>query len=328
MKRILLVVFVVVSCVGVNAQQDPQFTQNMFNRLYVNPGFAGSNGSICGTLINREQWMGFEGNPKTTVFSADGGFKVRQKYQMGGGLSIMQDELGPIKSLNVKLAASYHYRIQQGVLAIGLDFGIFNQSINGEWRTSSGNFDGTEDPSIPNSEAGKTSFDLGGGLYYYTKDLYVGISSTHLNQPTISDKPDEQSAYNYEQVRHYYVMAGYNYPLSVGFGELELQPSIFAKTDGVSTQLDLNTNVLYNNLVWAGVSYRLEDAVSFLAGVKLEDIGMVPAELQPLQIGLAYDFTTSELSNHSDGSMEFMLRYCYKISKALKIERYKSVRFL
>jgi type IX secretion system PorP/SprF family membrane protein len=312
----------------VNAQQDPQFTQNMFNRLPVNAGFAGSNGSICGTLINREQWMGFEGNPKTTVFSADGGFKLRQQYQMGAGLTVMQDELGPIRSINVKAALSYHYRIQQGVLSIGLDFGVFNQSIKGDWRTSSGNFDGTEDPSIPNSEAGKTSFDLGGGLYYYTNDMYVGISSTHLNQPTISDKPDEESAYNYQQVRHYYVMAGYNYPLSVGFGELELQPSIFAKTDGVSTQLDLNTNVLYNNLVWAGVSYRLEDAVSFLAGVKLEDISMIPAELKPLKIGVAYDFTTSELSNYSDGSMEFMINYCYKISKIIKVERYKSVRFL
>jgi len=269
--------------------------------------------------------MGFEGNPKTTVFSADGGFKVRQKYQMGAGLSVMQDELGPIKSLNVKIAGSYHHRIQQGVLAIGIDLGIFNQSIDGDWRTSSGNRDGTEDSSVPNSQAGKTSFDLGGGLYYYTRDLYVGISSTHLNQPTISDEPDEQSVYNYQQVRHYYVMAGYNYQLT---SQLELQPSVFAKTDGVSTQLDLNTNVLYNNLVWAGVSYRLEDAISFLAGVKLEDVAMVPAELKPLQIGLAYDFTTSELSNHSDGSMEFMLRYCYKISKVLKIERYKSVRFL
>lgn len=308
----------------VNAQQDPQFTQNMFNRLPVNAGFAGSNGSICATLINREQWMGFEGNPKTTVFSADGSFKLRQKYQMGAGLSVMQDQLGPVKSLNVKAALSYHYRIQQGVLSIGLDFGIFNQSIDGDWRTSSGNFDGTEDPSIPNSEAGKTTFDLGGGLYYYTRDMYVGISSTHLNQPTISDEPDDESLYNYQQVRHYYVMAGYNYLLNSQF---ELQPSIFAKTDGVSTQLDLNTNVLYNNMVWAGVSYRLEDAVSFLAGVKLEDIG-VPAELKPLKIGVAYDFTTSELSNHSDGSMEFMINYCYKISKIVKVERYKSVRFL
>ncbi|MEX2380671.1 MAG: PorP/SprF family type IX secretion system membrane protein, partial [Vicingaceae bacterium] len=112
MKRFLLVVLSVVSCMVVNAQQDPQFTQNMFNRLPVNAGFAGSNGSICGTLINREQWMGFEGNPKTTVFSADGGFKVRQQYQMGAGLTIIQDQIGPISSINAKAALSYHHRIQ------------------------------------------------------------------------------------------------------------------------------------------------------------------------------------------------------------------------
>src|SRR5690554_324952 len=327
MKKILLVALSVVSALAVNAQQDPQFTQNMFNKLPVNPAFAGAKESICGTIISREQWMGFEGNPKTNLFSADGGFKLRHKYQMGGGLTIIQDEIGPIRSLNVKAALSYHHRIQQGVLSVGLDFGIFNQSIKGDWRTSSGNFDGTEDPSIPNSEAESTTFDLGGGLYYYTNDLYVGISSTHLNQPKISDRPDNESSYKYTQARHYYLMAGYNYPLSVGFGELELQPSVFAKTDGVSTQLDINTNVLYNNLVWAGVSYRLEDAVAILAGLKLETVG-VPAELKPLSIGFAYDFNTSALSDYNDGSMEFMLNYCYKISREIKIERYKDVRFL
>src|SRR5690606_36451449 len=136
MKRILLAILSIVFVSSVMAQQDPQFTQNMFNKLPVNAGFAGSNGSICGTLLSREQWMGFEGNPKTNLFSADGSFKIRQKHQMGGGLIIIQDQIGPLRSLNAKAAISYHKRIKQGVLSVGLDFGIFNQSIRGDWRTS------------------------------------------------------------------------------------------------------------------------------------------------------------------------------------------------
>lgn len=327
MNKLFLFVLCGIGVFQLSAQQDPQYTQNMFNRLATNPGFAGSTGSICATILSREQWLGFEGNPRTNLFSAQGNFKIRQQYQMGAGLTIVQDKIGPIQSLNVKAALSYHYRLGQGVLAGGLEFGIFNQSINNDWVTSEGNFDGTEDASIPNDQVGATKFDLGLGLYYYTKDLYVGLSTTHLNQPSIDEKVDQTSTYTFEQVRHYYVTAGYNYPISTSFGELELQPSIFAKSDGVSTQVDLNTNVLYNNLVWVGVSYRVNDAVAALAGLKFETVN-VPKDLKPLSIGFAYDFNVSEFSDYNDGTIEFMLNYCYKIPNIVKLERYKSVRFL
>lgn len=155
MKKLLFVVLGAFSLLEVSAQQDPQFTQNMFNRLSVNPAYAGSKGSaLCGTILAREQWLGFEGNPKTNLLSADYGFKVKFKHQLGAGLTIIQDEIGPIQSINAKIAGAYHYPIAQGVLSGGLEFGIFNQSINGQWRTSEGNFDGSEDPRIPNAEAG------------------------------------------------------------------------------------------------------------------------------------------------------------------------------
>ena len=100
MRRILLIIVCLISVFEINAQQDPQFTQNMFNRLSFNPGFAGSNGSICATLLSREQWLGFEGNPRTNVLSIDAGFKLFPKqHQFGAGLTIIQDEIGPIQAL-------------------------------------------------------------------------------------------------------------------------------------------------------------------------------------------------------------------------------------
>lgn len=330
MKRFLLVVVCAFSVFEISAQQDPQFTQNMFNRLSFNPGFAGSKDAICATLLSREQWLGFEGNPRTNLFSVDGSFNINlaKAHKFGAGLTIIQDEIGPIQSLNAKAALSYHYRIAQGVLSGGIEFGIFNQSINGNWRTSAGG-DGTEDPRIPNAEAGATSLDLGAGLYYYTRDLYVGVSSTHLNQPEIDDSPDATSSLTFQQVRHYYITGGYNYALPTSGPEIELQPSIFVKTDAVSTQLDINTNVKYNNLVWAGVSYRVQDAVAFLAGFDFAGVSNFQGgPLEPLKIGFAYDYNISDLSDYNDGSLEFMINYCYKIIKNPKLERYKSVRFL
>lgn len=326
MKRILLVVVCVISVIEVDAQQDPQFTQNMFNRQAVNPAFAGSQDCINATILAREQWMGFEGNPSSNLFSANGRFKIRQQYQMGAGLTIIQDEIGPIQSLNVKGALAYHHRIAQGVLSGGVEFGLFNQSITADWRTPEG--DGSEDASIPNAETGVTSFDLGVGLYYYTRDFYVGLSSTHLNQASLEDKVDETSSLTFQQATHYYIMAGYDYPVTVGNANLELQPSLFVKTDAVETQVDLNTNVLYNNVVWAGVSYRVQDAVSFLTGVNFGGLNLGEPLLDGLRMGVAYDFNTSELSDYNDGSFEFMLSYCYKIQKKIRLERYKSVRFL
>lgn len=327
MKRVLLIGCCAVFSLTAMAQQDPQITHNMFNRQAVNPAYAGSTEFIEATLINRQQWIGFEGNPTTNVFSVQSGFRIKQQYQMGGGLTVIQDEIGPIESINVKGALAYHHRINQGVLSVGLEFGMFNQSINPDWRTSEGNFDGTEDPSIPNAETGVTNFDLGFGLYYRNTDgLYVGLSTTHLNQSTFEEDVDQTSSLTFEQATNYYVMAGYNYPIKLKSGaELELQPSIFFKTDAVSSQVDFNTNVLYNNLVWAGVSYRLEDAVSLLTGF---NVGEVVQELSGLKVGVAYDFNTSDLSDHNDGSLEIMLTYAYKIKKTMKLERYKSVRFL
>lgn len=331
MKRILLVVVSIVCIVEVNAQQDPQFTQNMFNRLAVNPAYAGSTNSICATLLAREQWLGFNDNPTTNVFSAHGNYNImRGKYQLGSGLTIIQDNIGPITSLNAKGALAYHQRINQGVLSVGLEFGILNKSINANWISPEG--DGTEDPDIPNDEAGALSLDLGAGVYYYTRDLYVGISSTHLNQPEFNEASSTvggvSSALTFQQVRHYYMMAGYNYEMSVGSATLELQPSVFAKTDAVSSIVDINTNVLYNNLFWGGVSYRTgQNAVSLLTGIKFEDILNDP-NLKPLKIGAAYDFSTGELSDYNDGSVEFFINYCYKIQRKEKLQRYKSVRFL
>lgn len=299
------------------SQQDAQFTQNMFNKLSVNPGSAGHNGGICGTILTRSQWMGFDGRPQTHLFSADA--LLANKH--GVGLSIFQDKLGIESSFVGKLAYSYHlYGLGPGVLGIGAEVGIINKSFGDDFVAID---NPTLDPSIPNANTSAMTFDAGFGLYYYVPNkMYVGISTLHIPQSELEDVQDINSALNYAQARHYYIMAGYDWDINQDQKWI-IKPSILAKTDAASTQLDATVLALYNKMVWGGVSYRVQDAIAALAGFDFTSMG-VPG----LKLGVSYDITTSTLGDHSSGSLEFMLKYCTAIVKPPKREVYKSVRFL
>lgn len=301
------------------AQQDAQFTQNMFNKLAVNPGSAGHNGGICATLLSRTQWVGFDGHPQTHLFSADALFGKH-----GVGLTVFQDKLGIETSMIAKGAYAFHKMLGTGTLGIGLEVGMVSKSLLNNFIAVD---DYTLDPSIPNKNTSAMTFDVGFGVFYeIPKKLYVGISTLHIPQTelkAVSDEgaPGSQGALNYLQARHYYIMAGYDWDMSDGAEEWILKPSLLAKTDASSTQLDVNLLVLYNKLVWGGVTYRTQDAIAALVGVYVPGV-------QGLKIGISYDFTTSTLNNYSNGSLEFMINYCTTIIKPPVREVYHSVRFL
>lgn len=317
MKKLILSISLFVVGATVLAQQDAQFTQNMFNKLSVNPGYAGANGGICFTLLSRTQWTGFDGHPQTHLFSTDA--LIFNKH--GVGLTVFQDKLGIETSLVAKLAYSYHLTLGPGSLGIGIDAGMLSKSFGTDFIAVD---DPTLDPSIPNGGTSASTFDLGAGLYYNIPNkMYVGISTLHLTASELKDVANGSSgsgALNFAQSRHYYIMAGYDWDID-GSGKWVVKPSILAKTDAASTQLDVNGLLMYNNLVWGGVSYRVEDAIAALAGVNIP-------QLPGLKIGASYDITTSTLGDYSNGSLEFMIKYCTNISKPAKREVYHSVRFL
>ena len=317
MKRLIISTVVLFTGFVVSAQQDAQFTQNMFNKLAVNPGSAGHNGGICATALHRTQWVGFEGHPQTTLFSADALLGNRH----GVGLTVFSDKLGIEETFVAKLAYAYHVTLGPGQLGIGLEVGLASKSFTNNFVAID---DYTLDPSIPNSNANTMTFDAGFGLYYNIPNkLYVGISTLHIPETELKKAADGASgtgALDYAQARHYYIMAGYDWHVN-NQDKWIIKPSILAKTDAASTQLDVNVLAEYNKLVWAGVSYRVQDAVAALAGVYIPGV-------DGLKIGASYDVTTSSLNNHSNGSIEFMVHYCTDIVKPSKREVYHSVRFL
>jgi type IX secretion system PorP/SprF family membrane protein len=310
MKKILILILSVLSVVLVSAQQDPQFSQNMFNKLANNPGFAGSRGVIATSVLHRSQWMGFaEGGSaiSTQNFSID----AELPFLYGGvGLNIVKDDIAQYSNLG--LQASYAYRTELGVgqIGMGMSVGMFQSGVDG----SAFNYAEPGDNAIPTSSINGSKLDIGAGIYYNTQDVYVGISSSHMTEPVVEWSDGTQ----YPLERHYFLIAGYYHQLNP---VLSLNPSIYLKSDGASSQLDINSNLIYNNKIWGGVSYRNAEPVfrpelAILTGMHITE---------DLKIGLAYDIVFSGIGSNS---IEFMLGYDFKIKQDKAISKHKNPRFL
>lgn len=307
------------------AQQDPQFTQFMHSKLIYNPGYAGTSEAICANVLYRQQWVNFPGAPKTGLLSFD--MPIGQ-LPIAIGLNVMNDQIGFDKTLFARLALSYNKPIGAGVLGLGIDGGVLQKQFNGTWITPDGT--GAYDPTIPsyssvntsstlvtNPNLNNMSFDFGFGAFYtIANKMYVGISSTHLAAQDIKAGGDVKFAL----VRHYYIVGGYTFNLAPVHA---LTPNVKVKSDGASTQLDLNLTYMYNNMFWAGVSYRMQDAIAPMLGYKFQKGG-----LKGLKAGYSYDLTMSKIKGYSSGTHEIMLGYCFNVKKAKKVTSYQNARFL
>ena len=169
-------------------------------------------------------------------------------------------------------------------------------------------------PSIPAMNSNDVVPDLGLGLYYRMKALYIGYSVTHLNQATADLRMVHDK--NFEFRKHHYLTLGWKHDVT---SELVLRPSIYVKTDQVSTQIDFNVNASFGDHLWGGMTYRLDDAVVVIAGYNINE---------NLKFGYAYDITTSDLKSESSGSHEILLRYSFKMRPPGKLPtHYRNIRY-
>ncbi len=322
MKKTLTTIALSITGLLVLAQQDAQFSMNTFNRLAINPAYAGMNKALCATLLYRQQWTNFPGAPKTGLLSVDYG-----RIAHGGlGLTVDQDQLGFDKTFKAKVAYSFHTPLKGGILGIGLDAGMIQKSVNGNFIAPDGSTTtggGGVDQSIPWSGTKSTTYDVGFGLYYQTRRLYVGLSSLHLPEQKFSGTGNINTLkwdYKYKEARHYYVMAGYTF---IPDPEWEITPSILLKSVASSSQLDANLMVKWHKMVFGGVSYRISDAIVGIIGLEKPFNKKITAKF-----GYSYDITTSNIKKQSNGSHELMLGFCYKIKPDASKTSHMNVRFL
>lgn len=316
-KTVSFLLLLIVGIFAVFGQQDPQYTNNMFYKLGINPGYAGARGSISGLLLNRYQWSGTTGAPETMVLSADAAIKAFGAPG-GIGLNIVSDQLGYYKNMWINLNYSYKVETGLGTLGLGISPGLYNFNINPDngWTSSddvlNNTTGGSGDQAIPQQQSSQLTFDMGFGAYLYTNRYYAGFSVTHLNQGAV--KYDDLASDFL--TRHYYFSGGYNIKLPDPL--FELRPSVLFKTDLAAWQLDLNTNVVYNERFWGGISYRYQDAIALLFGAEL---------MNGLQVGYSFDLVTSAISRTGFASHEFFIGYSIDLERD-RTKKYKSIRFL
>ncbi|HQK70070.1 MAG TPA: type IX secretion system membrane protein PorP/SprF [Bacteroidales bacterium] len=294
-------------------QQDPVYSQYMYNFHSFNPGSAGISGMVCMTATSRQQWLGFKGAPSTTGFSVNAPVRLFGS-ESGIGMVIMNDKTGFDSDIKLSGSYSYHFELGNGKLGVGISLGMMNKTLNPSWQIpeSDAHTPVSGDPLIPENKESHIAFDAGVGAYYSTEKYYAGISITHINEPKIKFSKGEPYL-----SRHYYATAGYS--LNLGNPSYELIPSVFVFSDGHLVQFTINSMLRYNKKVWGGVSYRAGDALTGIVGIELYN---------GIRIGYSYDFILSDIRKSSSGSHEFMVNYCFDISLGKSPMKYKSVRFL
>jgi type IX secretion system PorP/SprF family membrane protein len=322
MKRLFTKVVVMIAGISgvAMAQQDPQFTQFMHSKLIYNAGYAGTSDALCANILYRKQWVKFDGAPTTALLS----FDMPILPMLGVGLNVMTDEIGPLKTTYVRLAASYNKTIGAGKLGIGIDGGLLQLATSNNWIVPE---PGKTDPSIPgtyqsnsnliinNANLNKASYDVSFGAFYnIPNNMYVGLSSSHLPSQSLT----VNSGIKFTMARHYYLVAGKAFKLNP---ENVITPNVKIKSDAATTQVDINLTWTLRNMVWFGATYRLQDAIAPMFGVKL-------LKDKNLRVGYSYDYTLSKIKGYSTGTHEIMVGYCMDINKPKPQTVYGNVRFL
>jgi len=298
MRKTRLALFAMLCSSALWAQQDVQFTQFANNKIFYNPGVIGSGDANCLSAAHRTQWVGFDNAPITQNFNANVPLDI---IRGGLALTVTNDMIGFFQDITAGIGYGYQMSLSGGTLGLGLRVDFRNKGISsGTWAPPQTMNDQSLINLTGNTSSMATDFNF--GAYYSHSNWYAGLSSTRL----IETKDLLPSTFGSQMAqirgqRHYYLMGGYDIDLQNGF---ILQPAMMIKSDMVTTQLDLNVAASYNNEIWGGVTYRVYDALSIMAGYQIT---------KDLRATYSYDLTTSNLRTSSSGSHEIMMSYCFTI---------------
>ncbi|QTE24148.1 PorP/SprF family type IX secretion system membrane protein [Polaribacter cellanae] len=304
MKKIIVILAVILFTVSAKAQQDPQYTQYMYNMNIINPAYAGSYDVLSINLLGRSQWVGIDGAPRTLTM----GINSPVGKNVGLGLSVIVDEIGPVQEQNVYGDFSYTLKVGENAkLALGLKAGFtfFNiclpclETVNGG------------DQAFVNQNANKIMPNIGAGAFYYTNKFYAGLSIPNLLKTFHFDKKGGQIS-RASETNHFFFTSGYVFDLS---NDVKLKPSTMIKAaEGSPLSIDFSGNVLLYDKLEFGLSYRLDESVSALINIRASNT---------LRIGYAYDYTLTNLGNYNSGSHEVFVLFNFDFER----NKIKSPRF-
>lgn len=296
-NKIILSLFVVM---GLNAlaQQDPMYTQYMDNQIYVNPAFAGSKEYLEIAGIHRQQWFGITGAPMTTTLA----IHTPLNYQsVGLGLSLMNDQLGPVNRFNANIDFAYRIHFSnESKISLGLKAGI--DSYSSSFR----DIDRTGVDALSQELNGALTPTFGFGAYYMANKWFIGASI-----PRITSNLSGQVG-GIDEAKHIFGVAGLMFDLNQNW---QLRPTTQIRyTQGAPISADLSVAGIWNEKFWIGGTYRLAESAGIFVQYRIVD---------QFKIGYAYDFPLTELRQSTLGSHELLLSFgLIKKQKNLVSPRY------
>lgn len=284
--------------IQVHGQQRPIFSQYMFNMLALNPAYAGNQQQLSVTALVRNQWVNFDGAPKTQTLTSHSNFRNKN---IGLGMMLYHETIGVHRDFGGYLSYAYQIKFKNGhMLAMGLQGGM-NQLISDYTVLKSRTFGGG-DPSLQYYKNLNPNF--GTGLFYSTKTAYAGFSIPYLVKNKVMQESDGQAVESTER-RYYFLTAGKVFDIS---SNLKIKPSgLLRLQERAPVGFDASVNFFIDDVLNVGLSYRNHDAITTMFQLDLNE---------NFSFGYAYDLTLSGLRDYTRGSHELMINYRIRLSSA------------
>lgn len=298
MKRYILLLFILATPLVSLAQQDPQYSQYLFNGVVINPAYAGSRENINLNALYRKQWVNVNGSPSSQTISLD---VPLYNNHMGVGMYAYNDEIGAQYQKGVFAAFAYRIKVSpKGRLALGVSAGINQMGLDGRKL----NTDQPNDPAIAAARVSKTKPDAQAGLYFNTNKFFAGISVSNI----IVNRPNEHQII--PERRHFYIASGFVKTISESF---KIRPSFLIKEDfKAPTNADLSAFIIFKDFIWLGSSYRTRifKKGNIQENIHARDAVVLMVQLFPienLRIGYGYDISLGDFEKYA--THEFSLGY-------------------
>ncbi len=282
----LMTFFVTIIMVG---QKEPQYTQYMYNIGSFNPAYVGTVETPEVAGLYRAQWIDIPGAPRTFRFGVN---IPLANEKTGLGFNVVSDQLGPSTQTYVDVAYSYQVNVSDNTkLSFGLDVG--GSFLNVDF--TKGDFEIENEPLLNTQTTNKFYPTIGAGTFLYSDDWYLGLSIPNFLTNGIYG--DEIAVLVEDKIQFNFI-GGYVFELSSG---LKFKPAFMVNyLQGAPMNVNLSTNFLINDVVTLGASYRLDNAISGLAGFQVSS-GMF--------VGYSYDYNTNGLGEFNNGSHEIILKF-------------------
>lgn len=292
-------VMLVLAGMVARGQQDPMFSQYMFNTLAFNPAYAGSADVFTLMALTRHQWVGFSGAPATQTLV---GHSPLRKQHMALGGTILNDRAGPLRRTGAYMDYAYRLRTgEHGQLAFGLRGGAHIVQAD---LLSLGTVDA--DPTS-GAFSSKLMPNFGFGVFWHTTRAYVGLSIPKLLESELADGQGA-AVETAREIRHYFLMGGMVF--DIGGGILFRPSTMIRVVKGAPLSADLNANFLLRDKLWLGAMYRWGNAFGFMAQYQFNE---------QFRAGYAFDLTTTRLAAYNAGTHEIMLGYDLRFSRGRTI---------